>query len=336
MSQTDIVLQINNLKTEFTLDEGVLHAVDGVSLTIPRHRAVGVIGESGCGKSVMAQSILQIVPKPGRITEGEILLHQNGEAPLDLGAQDPYGRTMRAVRGGVISMIFQEPLSSLSPVHTIGDQISEMILEHQTGNPRKANQRALNMLRQVEISNAEQRMHEYPHQLSGGLRQRVMIAMALACRPQLLIADEPTTALDVTVQAKILMLMKQLQQQFGMAILFITHDLGVIAGMVDVVTVMYLGQVMEQAPVREIFNHPLHPYTVGLMQSAPRMGMGRKRLQAIEGMVPVPINLPDVCRFMDRCGQARAGLCDRRIPPLIEIKKNHFVRCALYEEGGDA
>jgi oligopeptide/dipeptide ABC transporter ATP-binding protein len=192
------------------------------------------------------------------------------------------------------------------------------------------------MLQQVEISNAEQRMHEYPHQLSGGLRQRVMIAMALACRPQLLIADEPTTALDVTVQAKILMLMKQLQQQFGMAILFITHDLGVIAGMVDVVTVMYLGQVMEQAPVREIFNHPLHPYTVGLMQSAPRMGMGRKRLQAIEGMVPVPINLPDVCRFMDRCGQARAGLCDRRIPPLIEIKKNHFVRCALYEEGGDA
>jgi oligopeptide/dipeptide ABC transporter ATP-binding protein len=211
-----------------------------------------------------------------------------------------------------------------------------MILEHKTGNPRKANQRALNMLQQVEISNAEQRMHEYPHQLSGGLRQRVMIAMALACRPQLLIADEPTTALDVTVQAKILMLMKQLQQQFGMAILFITHDLGVIAGMVDVVTVMYLGQVMEQAPVREIFNHPLHPYTVGLMQSAPRMGMGRKRLQAIEGMVPVPINLPDVCRFMDRCGQARAGLCDRRIPPLIEIKKNHFVRCALYEEGGDA
>ncbi len=335
MTQSDIVLQINNLKTAFTLDEGVLHAVDGVSLTIPRHRTVGIIGESGCGKSVMAQSILQIVSKPGRVTEGEIFLYQNEDAPLDLAALDPFGRTMRAVRGGVISMIFQEPMTSLSPVHTIGDQITEMIREHQTGDRRKANETAVDMLQQVGIPNTEQRMHEYPHQLSGGLRQRVMIAMALSCRPQLLIADEPTTALDVTVQAQILALMKELQQQFGMAILFITHDLGVIARMADVVMVMYLGQVVEQAPVREIFYHPLHPYTVGLIQSAPRLGRGRTRLQAIEGMVPAPINLPDVCRFMDRCGQARAGLCDREVPPLIEIKEDHFVRCALYEEGGD-
>ena len=336
MTQSDIVLQINNLKTAFTLDEGVLHAVDGLSLTIPRHRTVGIIGESGCGKSVMAQSILQIVSKPGRITEGEIFLYQNEDAPLDLAALDPFGRTMRAVRGGVISMIFQEPMTSLSPVHTIGDQITEMIREHQTGDRRQANETAVDMLQQVGIPNTEQRLHEYPHQLSGGLRQRVMIAMALSCRPQLLIADEPTTALDVTVQAQILALMKELQQQFGMAILFITHDLGVIARMADVVTVMYLGQVVEQAPVREIFNHPLHPYTVGLMQSAPRLGQGRTRLQAIEGMVPAPINLPDVCRFMDRCGQAQAGLCDREVPPLIEIKEDHFVRCVLYEEGGDA
>ena len=336
MTQSDIVLQINNLKTAFTLDEGVLHAVDGLSLTIPRHRTVGIIGESGCGKSVMAQSILQIVSKPGRITEGEIFLYQNEDAPLDLAALDPFGRTIRAVRGGVISMIFQEPMTSLSPVHTIGDQITEMIREHQTGDRRKANETAVDMLQQVGIPNTEQRLHEYPHQLSGGLRQRVMIAMALSCRPQLLIADEPTTALDVTVQAQILALMKELQQQFGMAILFITHDLGVIARMADVVTVMYLGQVVEQAPVREIFNHPLHPYTVGLMQSAPRLGQGRTRLQAIEGMVPAPINLPDVCRFMDRCGQAQAGLCDREVPPLIEIKEDHFVRCVLYEEGGGA
>ena len=336
MTRSDIVLQINNLKTAFTLDEGVLHAVDGLSLTIPRHRTVGIIGESGCGKSVMAQSILQIVSKPGRVTEGEIFLYQNEDAPLDLAALDPFGRTMRAVRGGVISMIFQEPMTSLSPVHTIGDQITEMIREHQTGDRRKANETAVDMLQQVGIPNTEQRMHEYPHQLSGGLRQRVMIAMALSCRPQLLIADEPTTALDVTVQAQILALMKELQQQFGMAILFITHDLGVIARMADVVTVMYLGQVVEQAPVREIFNHPLHPYTVGLMQSAPRLGQGRTRLQAIEGMVPAPINLPDVCRFMDRCGQAQAGLCDHEVPPLIEIKEDHFVRCALYEKGGGA
>jgi oligopeptide/dipeptide ABC transporter ATP-binding protein len=336
MNPSDIVLQINDLETQFSLDEGVLHAVNGISLTIPRHQTVGVIGESGCGKSVMAQSILQIVSNPGRITGGEILLHQTGEAPLDLAAQDPFGRTMRAVRGGVISMIFQEPMTSLSPVHTIGDQISEIILEHMTKNRQEAHDTAVAMLRQVGISNAEQRMGEYPHQLSGGLRQRVMIALALSCRPQLLIADEPTTALDVTVQAQILTLMEQLQQQFGMAILFITHDLGVIARMADVVTVMYLGEVVEQAAVQSIFNDPLHPYTVGLMQSAPRLGRGRTRLQAIEGMVPTPINLPPVCRFMDRCGQARPGLCDRRIPPLIEIKKDHFVRCTLYEEGGGA
>ena len=198
MPPPDLILQINDLKTTFALDEGMLRAVDGVSLAIPRHQTVGVIGESGCGKSVMAQSILQIVSKPGRVTGGEILLHRDGDAPLDLAGQDPFGQTMRAVRGGMISMVFQEPMTSLSPVHTIGDQITEMILEHRTRDRNEADETAITMLKQVGISNAAQRMQDYAHQLSGGLRQRVMIALALSCRPQLLIADEPTTALDVT------------------------------------------------------------------------------------------------------------------------------------------
>ena len=328
----DTVLQISGLRTEFPLDEGILNAVDGVDLAIDRHQTVGVIGESGCGKSVMAQSILQILPRPGRIAGGAIRLSQPDAPPLDLAAQDPFGKTMRAIRGGSISMIFQEPMTSLSPVHTIGDQVSEVLLEHRTEDRKEACQQAEDMLRRVGISNPEQRMSDYPHQLSGGLRQRVMIAMALACRPHLLIADEPTTALDVTVQAQILALMKDLQKQFGMAILFITHDLGVIARMADVVAVMYLGQVVELATAHRIFKNPLHPYTTGLMASVPRLGRGHDRLEAIKGTVPVPINLPPVCRFMGRCPQAKQGLCDQGIPPLVEVEQGHSVRCRLYDE----
>jgi len=329
---SDTILQIRDLKTEFQLDEGYLNAVHGVDLSIDRHQTVGVIGESGCGKSVMAQSILQIVPKPGRITGGVIRLHRPGATPLDLAAQDPFGKTMRAIRGGSISMIFQEPMTSLSPVHTIGDQVSEVILEHRTKNRDEAWQRSIEMLRRVGISNPEQRMNDYPHQLSGGLRQRVMIAGALACHPLLLIADEPTTALDVTVQSQILTLMKDLQEQFGMAILFITHDLGVIARMADVVAVMYLGQVVELATVHRIFKNPIHPYTKGLMASVPRLGGVHDRLEAIKGTVPVPVKLPPVCRFMDRCPQAKPGLCDQGIPPLLRVEPGHSVRCRLYTE----
>lgn len=327
----DPVLQISGLKTGFSLDEGILNAVDGVDLTIDRHQTVGVIGESGCGKSVMAQSILQIVPKPGRITGGEIRLYRPDAPALDLATQDPFGKTMRSIRGGSISMIFQEPMTSLSPVHTIGDQVSEVLLEHRTEDRKEARQQAVDMLRRVGMSNPEQRMNDYPHQLSGGLRQRVMIALALACHPHLLIADEPTTALDVTVQAQILSLMKALQAQFGMAILFITHDLGVIARMADVVAVMYLGQVVERAAVRRIFKNPRHPYTIGLMASVPRLGSGTERLEAIKGTVPAPVNLPQTCRFMDRCPQAKPGLCDQGVPPLLEVEPGHEVRCRLWE-----
>jgi peptide/nickel transport system ATP-binding protein len=329
------VLEIRDLTTCFDLDEGRLVAVDGVSLRIDRHRTLGVIGESGCGKSVMAKSVLQILPKRAKIAGGKILLHRTGAGaePIDLAGLPPRGKAMRAVRGGQISMIFQEPMTSLSPVHTVGDQVSEIVLEHITTNRRQARRRAEEMLARVKIPDPAQRMREYAHQLSGGLRQRVMIAMALACEPQLLIADEPTTALDVTVQAQILALMKELQKQLGMAILFITHDLAVIARMAGAVAVMYLGQIVEYAPVRSIFNNPLHPYTVGLLAAVPRLGgRVRGRLAAIEGTVPLPINLPETCRFFDRCDRAKAGLCDAGIPEPIEVDPGHFVRCALYRE----
>lgn len=331
---SDRILNIKDLYTEFVTDEGTLNAVDSVSLTIDRHQTVGVIGESGCGKSVTAQSILQIVPPPGRITGGSITLTPPDGEPVDLARLDPLGAAMRSIRGGTISMIFQEPMTSLSPVHTIGDQVSEVVLEHRSRDPAEAMHRAIDMLRRVGISNPESRIHDYPHQLSGGLRQRVMIALALACHPQILIADEPTTALDVTVQAQILRLMKELQGQMGMAILFITHDLGVIAGMADVVAVMYLGQIVESAPVKRIFQNPIHPYTKGLMASVPRLGQGQTRLMPIDGTVPSPINLPGGCRFRDRCPDARTGVCDASDPALAEVASGHSVRCAIHGRGG--
>ena len=331
---SDRILNIKDLYTEFVTDEGTLNAVDSVSLTIDRHQTVGVIGESGCGKSVTAQSILQIVPPPGRITGGSITLTPPDGEPVDLARLDPLGAAMRSIRGGTISMIFQEPMTSLSPVHTIGDQVSEVVLEHRSRDPAEAMHRAIDMLRRVGISNPESRIHDYPHQLSGGLRQRVMIALALACHPQILIADEPTTALDVTVQAQILRLMKELQGQMGMAILFITHDLGVIAGMADVVAVMYLGQIVESAPVKRIFQNPIHPYTKGLMASVPILGQGQTRLMPIDGTVPSPINLPGGCRFRDRCPDARTGVCDASDPALAEVASGHSVRCAIHGRGG--
>ena len=329
---SDKLLEIEDLKTHFFVDEGVLAAVDGVSLTIDRHKTVGIIGESGCGKTVMAQSVLQIVPPPGKVVSGRILLHANGGPPVDIAGLDPFGDEIREIRGGVVSMVFQEPMTSLSPVHTVGDQVAEMILQHLTDDKAEAAERTAQLLDMVGIPDAKGRMASYPHELSGGLRQRVVIAMALACNPMLLIADEPTTALDVTVQAQILELMKKLQEQFGMAIMFITHDLGIIAGIADEVAVMYLGRIVERGPVKEIFHNPCHPYTIGLLNSIPKLGSGKRgRLESIEGTVPLPIGLPAQCGFVSRCGKAVTGQCDRAVPSFVEVEENHFVRCVLYE-----
>jgi len=330
-NKSALLLQVKNLKTYFYLDEGVLKAVDDVSFKIQKKMVLGVVGESGCGKSVTAQSILRIVPDPGKIVEGEIFLHQDGKV-TDLVKLDPYGKEIRAIRGKEITMIFQEPMTSLSPVHTIGDQIMEAILLHRNMNKNEAKELTLEMLYKVGIPNPYQRINEYPHQLSGGLRQRAMIAMALSCNPSLLIADEPTTALDVTVQAQILELMKDLQAEFGMSIMFITHNLGVIAEVSDEVMVMYLGKAVEYASVDEIFHNPLHPYTVRLLRSIPKVGKkARTRLDAIKGTVPLPLDLPPGCSFYPRCPEAKKGLCNKEDPSLVEVKKGHWVSCFLYK-----
>ncbi len=333
MKANNLVLEVKGLKTYFYLDEGVLKAVDGVSFSVERKRTLGLIGESGCGKSVAAQSILRIVPPPGKTVEGEIVLYRNSEAVLDLAKLHPRGKEIRRIRGKEITMIFQEPMTSLSPVHTIGNQIMEAILLHVTKDKRYAKELAIEMLSKVGIPNPHQIMNEYPHQLSGGIRQRAMIAMALSCSPSLLIADEPTTALDATIQAQILELMKKLQDQFGMGIMYITHNLGVIAEIAQDVAVMYLGKVVESAPVREIFHNPLHPYTARLLKSIPKVGRkARTRLEAIEGTVPLPIGLPRQCNFCPRCPEAIEGVCDKDIPPLVEVAKKHFVRCFLHTQ----
>jgi len=324
------IIEIKDLKAYFTLPEGELKAVDGVTFNIKKGKVLGVIGESGSGKSVTAQSILRIIPNPGRIVSGSIILN-NGSGPVDIKGLKDNGSRIRSIRGKIISMIFQEPMTSLSPVHTIGNQIMETIMLHKTSDKKEARELAIKMLKKVGIPNPAQRINTYPHELSGGLRQRVMIAMALSCEPSLLIADEPTTALDVTIQAQILELMKELQAQFNMAILYITHNLGVIAEISDEVAVMYLGRVVEFSTSKKIFKNPMMPYTLNLMRSIPRIGKDAKmRLKAIKGTVPVPINLPRQCGFYDRCEKAISGVCDKAVPALKEIEKGHFVRCFLY------
>jgi oligopeptide/dipeptide ABC transporter ATP-binding protein len=292
-----------------------------------------VIGESGGGKSVTAQSILRIVPPPGHIVSGQIQLHRPNQPPLDLASLDKGCAAIRAIRGQDISMIFQEPMTSLSPVHTIGFQIAEAVLLHRTQNKREAKEIALDMIARVGISNPRQRYDEYPHQLSGGMRQRAMIAMALSCSPRLLIADEPTTALDVTVQAQILNLMHSLREQFGMSIMYITHDLGVIAEATSYVYVMYLGKVVEQARTVDLFRNPLHPYTRALLRSIPKIGRkARVRLEAIQGNVPIPIDPPLMCGFFSRCKDAMPGTCNAAMPALVEMESEHFVRCFLHSK----
>ncbi len=328
------LLSVRNLSAEFVLSDGILKAVDRTSFDVAKGQTVGIIGESGCGKSVTAQAIMRIIPRPGHISFGSIHFYKNGQTPLDITSMDNDGHEIRAIRGKEISMIFQEPLTSLSPVHSIGDQITEMILLHTTKNKNEAKEMGIDMMNRVGISNPSQRFDELPHQLSGGMRQRAMIAMSLSCRPSILIADEPTTALDVTVQAQILDLLRKLQDELGMAIIYITHDLGVICEIADVVNVMYLGRVVESATTEELFSNPLHPYTQRLLASIPKLGNRRKGipLDAIRGTVPVPLNLPPQCGFQDRCHELIPDTCDTKIPGLVDAGNMHYVRCFLHSD----
>ncbi|MEC0266229.1 ABC transporter ATP-binding protein [Paenibacillus anseongense] len=329
----NVILEMKDVKVHFHLDEGVLKAVDGVDLQIKRGMTLGIVGESGCGKSVTSQALLHIVPKPGQV-EGEIKLQRNGAGSnesVDLVKLDPRGKEIRDIRGDEIAMIFQEPMKAFSPIHTVGNQIMEAILLHVTQDKKEAYRLAVDILRKVGMSNPEQRLAEYPHQLSGGMRQRAMIAMALSCNPSILIADEPTTALDVTVQAQVLQLINELKANHDTSVIFITHDLGVIAEMSDEVAVMYLGKVVEYTDVDSLFHNPKHPYTKALLNSIPAIGRENKRLESIEGTVPFPMNLPKGCGFYTRCKMAIDGVCNVADVPLVEVKKDHKVRCLLVE-----
>ncbi len=315
------LIEIRNLRTSFFTPEGEMRAVDGVSFDIEEGKTMGLVGESGCGKSVTALSIMRLIPSPpGKVVGGQVFFRGRDLLKLN-------GEEMRKVRGNEISMVFQEPMTSLNPVFTIGNQIVEAIRLHQGLGRREAREKAIEMLRLVKIAEPAVRIDVYPHQLSGGMRQRVMIAMALSCNPSLLIADEQTTALDVTIQAQILELMKELQESLGMAILLITHDLGVVAEQADEVAIMYAGKIVEQARPESIFSGPLHPYTLGLLNSVPGIsGKKKKRLEAIPGVVPSPLELPGGCRFRDRCPKA-VGICAEGEPELIEKQKDHWVAC---------
>ncbi len=322
----DLLLQVKDLKTYFYTDDGVVKAVDGVDFVIKRGETLGMVGESGCGKSVTALSILRLIQEPpGKIVSGEILF--KGE---DLLKKKP--EEMRRIRGNDVSMIFQEPMTSLNPVYTIGEQISEAIVLHQKLDKKKALKKTVEMLNLVSIPSPETRVHEYPHELSGGQRQRAMIAMALSCNPDLLIADEPTTALDVTIQAQILELIKKLKDEIGMSVLMITHDLGVIAEVSDDVVVVYAGKAVEYADVVTIFKNPRHPYTMALQNSIPRLtDKPGKILEVIQGGIPDPLALPSGCKFHPRCKFA-IDLCKKEEPELEKIEDNHIVRCWMYNK----
>ncbi|MCS7221357.1 MAG: ABC transporter ATP-binding protein [Anaerolineae bacterium] len=353
------LVEVKDLKVEFNVRDGIVHAVDGVSFTVYRGQTLGIIGESGCGKSVTAKAILHMVPKPGKITGGEILYYRRSRdnhtseaiEQVNITRLDPDGPEIRKIRGGEIAMIFQEPMSSLTPVYTagshiteavtlhrlmpvrkIGDQMIETIQAHRKVTKQEAREIAIEMLQRVGIPKPQQRVDSYPHQLSGGQRQRVMIAIALSCHPAMLIADEPTTALDVSIEAQILDLMRELQETTNMAIMFITHNLGVIAEMADEICVMYMGKEVEQASTVEIFYEPRHPYTQALLKSIPRVGRkSRERLAAITGMVPDPFHLPPGCVFHPRCPAYMPGKCDRLVPSWTQVGERHWVRCLLYE-----
>lgn len=318
------ILDVENLRVYFYTEKGVSKAVDGNDFNMYENETLAIVGESGCGKSVTAMSILGLVDEPGKIEEGSKIMYDGN----NLATMDDAG--IRNVRGNDISMIFQEPMTSLNPVFTVGQQITENILLHEDVSKEEANQRAVKLLEMVGISRPEKVVKDYPHQLSGGMRQRVMIAMALACSPKLLIADEPTTALDVTIQAQILSLMNDLKEKTGTSIMLITHDLGVVAQMADNVNVMYAGKVVESAPVRELFKNPKHPYTIGLMESMPSLNTGKERLNVIEGSVPNPVDLPKGCYFADRCKHVM-DCCREGQPETVKIASRHRVSCFLYK-----
>ncbi len=323
----ETLLRVENLQTSFRWEGGYLPAVDGVSFSVRQGQCVGLVGESGCGKTLTSLSILGLVPKPGgTVTGGRILFE--GKDLVSMSDRD-----LRAIRGNRISMIFQEPMTSLDPVYTIGTQVGDVISLHQKVDRKTARAKAADMLRAVGIPDPENRLDDYPHSLSGGMRQRVMIAMALSCRPKLLIADEPTTALDVTVQAQILEMLKDLRREIGMSILLITHALGVIAEIAEKVVVMYAGKVVEKGPVRAIFHSPHHPYTLGLLNSIPRMELGKRRLHVIGGVVPEIASMPSGCRFHPRCADA-TSLCRSDAPPSFQVGPEHWASCWLLGRGG--
>jgi oligopeptide/dipeptide ABC transporter ATP-binding protein len=319
----DSLIEVRNLEVQFEVRGVVLRAVDDVSFTIARGETLGLVGESGCGKSVTASAIMRLVPQPpGKIGGGQVLFEGTDLLKLPK-------KQMRSIRGNRISMIFQEPMTSLNPVYTVGDQVAEVIELHQNLKRREAMAKVVEVFGQVGIPAPETRVNDHPHKMSGGMRQRVMIAMALACNPRLMIADEPTTALDVTIQAQILDLMNKLKEDTGAAILFITHDLGVIAEMAQRVAVMYAGKMMEYASVTNLFDSPKHPYTIGLMTSVPAVSKGRDRLATIPGVVPSLFNIPEGCPYYDRCPDARE-VCEEKLPDMIEVEREHWVRCWNY------
>ncbi len=318
------ILEVRDLKTYFYTEDGVVKAVDGVSFELYEGETLGIVGESGSGKSVTSLSIMRLLDEKGRIVGGEVLF--KGKNLLELSEAE-----MRKIRGNEIAMIFQEPMVALNPVYTIGDQIMEAITLHQGLNEREAREMAVDLLRKVGIPEPEKRVDQYPHQLSGGMRQRAMIAMALSCRPSILIADEPTTALDVTIQAQILDLMKSLQREYGMALIMITHDMGVIAEVADRVAVMYAGKVVEYGEVHEIFKRPRHPYTYGLLSSIPRLDIEQEKLKSIPGTVPDPLNFPPGCRFHPRCEFAQER-CREEEPEMVEVGPRHYSRCFFWKK----
>lgn len=321
---SEYLLDVRNVKTHFFTDKGVVKAVDGIDFKIKKGETIGIVGESGSGKSVTSMSIMQLVEEPGKTVEGNIFYKGNDLLKKSI-------KEMRTIRGNEISMIFQEPMTSLNPVFKVGEQIVEVLMLHQKMDKQKARNRAIEMLKLVGIPRAERVINDYPHQLSGGMRQRVMIAMALACEPSLLIADEPTTALDVTIQAQILHLMNGLKEELETAIMLITHDLGVVAQMADHVIVMYCGKIVEDASVEELFENPKHPYTKGLIKSIPSLDDNKKRLESIDGIVPHPLYLPEGCYFEPRCPYATEK-CKTHKPKLEEITTTHKVSCFVVTE----
>jgi oligopeptide/dipeptide ABC transporter ATP-binding protein len=329
----DVLLEVKDLHIHFPTTDGVVKAVDGVNLEIERGKTLCLVGESGCGKSVTSRAFLKIIHSPGDIVKGQILYHRpgtSGKETIDIAQLDAKGKAIRKIRGKEIAMIFQEPMSSISVMHTIGNQITEMLHLHTDISKKEARNRAIELLRMVEIPKPERLIDEYPFRLSGGMRQRAMIAMAIACKPTLLIADEPTTALDVTTQARILELLRQLQEEYQMALLFITHDLGVVAEIADDVAVMYLGRVVEKSDVDSIFHNPKHPYTKALLESIPRIAAVKTELNPIEGMVPSPFRRPTGCSFHPRCRE-RIEQCSHIIPKTSHLAEKQTVDCLLYE-----